>query len=105
MTFQTFELTCTTCGQTFAAPDDRAAPGLVEEESARCARLREVNERRKALDAARNQAGFAGILHGDEDKDTVDMVMQRDSMARLDSALRDEAEGLAKQMSHVPAER
>lgn len=97
------DLTCTACGKTFAAPDGRAAADLVEEESARCARLREVSEQRRALDAARTQAGFAGVLHGTEDKDTVDLVMQRDSMARLDAALKKEAEGLAAALLHEPA--
>ncbi len=99
---RTNELTCVTCGTSFAAPAGRETVGFVAEESARCARLRDVNERRKALDAARTQAGFAGVLHGNEEKDTGDLVMQRDGMLRLDAALKKEAEELAAAMLHEP---
>jgi hypothetical protein len=99
---RTTELNCTTCGKTFAAPAGGRAVELVAEESARCARLRDVNERRKALDAARIQAGFAGVLHGNGEKDTGDLVMQRDSMLRLDAALKNEAEALTAAMLHEP---
>lgn len=96
-------LTCTTCGKAFAAPAGREAIGLVEEESARCARLREIAEQRNALDVARTQAGFAGVLHGSGETETVDLVMQRASISRLDAALENEAQGLAAEMLHVPA--
>ena len=96
-------LTCNTCGKAFAAPPGREGAGLVEEESARCARLREVNEQRAALEVARNQAGFAGVLHGNEDKDTMDLVMQRASLTRLDAALKAEAADLSAAMLHEPA--
>ena len=97
-------LTCTNCGRSFVPPAGRAPESfaeLVEEESARCKRLGEVNRQRQALIAARTQAGFAGVL-GSETVDTVDMVAQRESTARLDAALREEAEDLAKAMLHVP---
>jgi len=97
------DLTCSTCGKSFAAPQGGEAAGLADEESARCARLREVTEQRAALEAARTQAGFAGVLHGNEDKDTMDLVMQRASLSRLDAALKAEAEELAASMLHQPA--
>jgi len=73
-----------------------AAAAFVEEESARCGRLREITQQRQAL-AARTQAGFAACL-GSDTVDTVDLVAQRRSLAQLDSALRAEAEELAKVM-------
>ena len=73
---------------------------LVEEESARCKRLGEVNRQRQAL-AARIQAGFTGMIGG-ETVDTMDLVAQRESTSRLEAALKEEAEDLAKLMLHVP---
>ena len=95
---------CRTCGKPFTPParHDEAAAALVEEESVRCSRLREITQQRQAL-AARTQAGFAGVL-GSDTVDTVDLVAQRRSLAQLDSALRAEAEELAKVMQHVPGE-
>ena len=98
------ELTCTTCGKHFAPPAGYARESfaaLVEEESARCKRLGEVNRQRQSLVAARTQAGFAGVL-GTETVDTVDIVAQRESTSWLDAALKEEAEDLAKVMLHVP---
>lgn len=94
-------MNCKTCGKTFAVSGGRESAALVEEESARCARLREIVTQRNAIDATRHAPGFTG-LHGTGDTDTVDLVMQRHSMARLDAALRSEAEGLAKLMWHKP---
>ena len=96
-------LNCTTCGKAFVVPAGREVAGLVEEESARCARLREIEEQRRALDATRTQAGFAGALHGSGETDTVDLVMQRNSMMCLDAALKNEAEGLVAALLHEPA--
>jgi len=97
-----FMMNCKTCGKTFAASGGRESAALVEEESARCARLRDIDVQRKSIDDTRRQPGFTGVLHGTGDTDTVDVVMQRHSMARLDAALRSEAEGLAKLMWHTP---
>ena len=97
------ELICTHCGKTFSLPAGRAREtftALVEEESARCSRLREIMQQRQAL-AARTQAGFAGVL-GTEVVDTVDRVAQRQSLAQLDATLKAEAEELSKVMLHVP---
>lgn len=96
-------LICTTCGKAFAAPAGRQVTGLIEEESERCARLREIEEQRRALDATRTQSGFAGALHGSGESDTVDLVMQRNSMMRLDAALKNEAERLVAALLHEPA--
>jgi hypothetical protein len=96
---------CRTCGKPFTSPAahaSEATAALVEEESARCSRLREITQQRQAL-AARTQAGFAGVL-GSDTVETVDLVAQRRSLAQLDSALRAEAEELAKVMQHVPGE-
>lgn len=98
-------LKCKTCGKSFAPPAghaSEASAALVEEESARCSRLREITQQRQAL-AARMQAGFAGVLGGDT-VDTVDLVAQRKSLAQLDATLKAEAEGLSKVMRHVPRE-
>lgn len=97
-------MNCKTCGKIFAVSGGRESAALVEEESARCARLREIATQRESIDAACHQPGFTGVLHGTGDTDTVDLVMQRHSMARLDAALRSEAEGLAKLMWHTPAQ-
>ena len=97
-------LTCTNCGRSFVPPAGYAhesLAALLEEESARCKRLCEVNRQRQSLVAARPQAGFAGVV-GTETVDTVDIVAQRESASRLDTALKEEAEDLAKIMLHVP---
>jgi len=94
-------LLCLTCNQNFFAPAERLGEiraGLIEEESSRCARLRQVSEQRQALATARSQAGFAGIP-----TDSTDRVIQRDSMARLEQTLNDEAESLKRSMWHSPA--
>jgi hypothetical protein len=94
-------LACLTCGRSLAVPEARTsevAQSLADEDSARCARLRQVAEQRRALADA-----FArGDYVGPEDSDTVDLVMRRESMARLDGALAAEAESLAKSMWHAP---
>ena len=96
-------LKCRTCGRSFAPPagDEReASAAIVEGESARCSRLREITQQRQSL-AARIQAGFAGVL-GTEAVDTVDRVVQRQSLGQLDATLKAEAEELSKVMRHVP---
>jgi hypothetical protein len=98
-------LKCKTCGKSFASPAghaSEASAALVEEESARCSRMREITQQRQAL-AARMQAGIAGVL-GSEPVDTVDLVSQRQSLAQLDATLKAEAEELVKVMLHVPGE-
>jgi hypothetical protein len=98
-------LKCKTCGKSFAPPAadaGEASSTLVEEESARCGRLREITQQRQAL-ATTVQAGFAGVL-GTEPIDTVDRVALRQSLAQLDATLKAEAEGLSKAMLHVAAE-
>jgi len=87
---------CTACGAAFEAPPDVEAAGFVAEESARCARLGELVEQRKTIDAARTQAGFAGVV----DADTADLVVHRESMSRLDAALKSESEAIVKAMKH-----
>ena len=97
-------LTCTNCGRSIVPPAGYAHESLaavLTEESARCKRLGEVNRQRQSLIAARTQAGFAGVL-GTETVDTVDIVAQRESTSRLDTALKEEADDLAKIMLHVP---
>jgi hypothetical protein len=98
-------LKCKTCGKSFASPAghaSEAAAALVEEESARCNRMREITQQRQAL-AARIQAGIAGML-GSDRLDTVDQVAQRATLAHLDATLKAEAEELAKVMLHVAGE-
>jgi hypothetical protein len=97
-------LRCITCGGFFAAPADRRQSilALIEEESARCQRLREIGLQRQTL-AARIQAGVAGTLGGDT-VETNDLVAQRQSLAQLDAALMAEAAALANTMVHVPAQ-
>ena len=98
-------LKCKTCGKSFAAPAgpaSEASAALVEEESARCSRLREITQQRQAL-AARTLAGFAGVL-GSDTVDTADLVAQRQSLAQLDATLKAEGEGLSRVMLHVPGE-
>ena len=98
-------LACKTCGKSFTTPaaqTSEAAAALVEEESARCSRTREITQQRQAL-AARTQAGFAGVL-GSDTVETVDLVAQRRSLAQLDATLRAEAEELSRVMLHVPEE-
>lgn len=92
-------LACTTCGAAFEAPQGRDATGTILEESARCARLREINEQRKALEVARTQAGFAGMTASSE---TMDRVAHQTSMARLDLALKAEAEKISGALLHAP---
>lgn len=94
---------CATCGKVLAAPlghGREAITTLVEEESRRCSRLREITQQRQAL-VARMQAGMAGIVSSDT-VDTIDIVAQRRSLTQLDTALKGEAESLAKIMLHVP---
>ena len=96
-------LKCKTCGKAFAPPAghaSEASAALVEEESARCSRLREITQQRQVL-AARTQAGIAGVL-GHDTVETGDQVTQRESLAQLDATLKAEAEALAKVMLHVP---
>ena len=98
-------LKCKTCGKSFAPPADHASKAsarLVEEESERCSRVREITRQRQVL-AARMQAGIAGVL-GSEPVDTTDMVSQRQSLAQLDATLKAQAEGLSRSMLHVPGE-
>jgi hypothetical protein len=85
---------CTTCGKSLTSAE------RVEEESVRCARLREIAQQRQAL-AVRIQGGIAGML-GSDTIDTVDLVAQRKSLAQLDATLKAEAEGLEGEMGHVP---
>ena len=75
---------------------------FVDEESARCARWREIAQQRQAL-AARIQAGIAGML-GTDTMDTVDLVAQRKSLTQLDATLKTEAEALKRVMGHIPGE-
>lgn len=89
-------LTCTNCGGAFDVPAGHEASAFAADESARCARLREIADQRRALDAARTQAGFAGVT------ETLDRVAQQTSMERLDMALRVEAAGIEKAMAHNP---
>jgi hypothetical protein len=99
------ELACTSCGKSFAPPPGHAsesAASLVEEESARCRRLREITQQRQTV-AARIQAGIAGVL-GSVMVDTVDRVAHRKTLAQLDATLKGEAEDLSKFMLHVPGE-
>lgn len=100
---ESFALVCRTCGKSFTPPAGHASEQsipLVEEESSRCNRLREITQQRQAL-ASRTQAGFAGVLGGDT-VDTVDLVAQRRSLAQLDATLKAEADELSKVMLHVP---
>ena len=99
-------LRCRTCGKSFAPPAGHASEAsveLVEEESVRCSRVREITRQRQVL-AARMQAGIAGVL-GSESVDTVDLVSQRQSLAQLDATLKAQAEGLSRGMLHVPGEQ
>ena len=100
-----FSLRCKTCGKSFAPPAGHvsAASGeLVEEESIRCSRVRDIARQRQVL-AARMQAGIAGVL-GSEPVDTMDLVSQRQSLAQLDATLKTQAEALSRGMLHVPGE-
>ncbi|MBC8008364.1 MAG: hypothetical protein H7X76_09995 [Prolixibacteraceae bacterium] len=99
-------LKCKNCGKSFGVAESlpsESAGKLVEEESARCARLGEITQQRQAL-AVRIQAGIAGVL-GTEAIETVDRVAQRQSLAQLDATLIAQTEELAKVMWHAPAER
>jgi hypothetical protein len=89
-------LICTTCGIAFEAPTEAAGADFVAEESARCARLAQLDDQRKALEAARMQAGFAGVV----DVDTADLVVHRENMSRLEAALRSEADEIIRAMRH-----
>jgi hypothetical protein len=98
-------LKCKTCGQFFAPPDGHvreASTELVEEESLRCSRVREILRQRQVL-AARMQAGISGVV-GSETVDTTDLVSQRQSLTQLDAALKAQAEALSVDMLHVPRE-
>ena len=85
---------CATCGKSLTSAE------RIDEESARCARLREIAQQRAAL-AVRMQGGIVGMLGGDT-IDTVDLVAQRKSLTQLDATLKAEAEGLERAMGHVP---
>lgn len=91
---------CKTCGKFLTLTSGQATTALVDEESARCARLREITQQRQAL-ASRAQAGITGVL-GSDTMDTVDMVAQRRSMNQLDVALKAEAGVLVEKMLHTP---
>jgi hypothetical protein len=90
------QLTCTACGTAFEAPRGAEAAQFAAEESARCVRLGELAVQRKSLDAARTQAGFAGVV----DVDTADLVVHRETLSRLDAALRSESEDILRAMRH-----
>ena len=90
------QFTCTTCGTAFRAPLDGLAASLVAEESARCARLGELAGQRKALEAARMQAGFAGVV----EIDTANLLVRRENMSRLESALKLEFDEILRLMRH-----
>ena len=100
-----FSLRCKTCGKSFAPPAGHASAAsadLVEEESARCSRVREITRQRQVL-AARMQAGIAGVL-GSEPIDTMDLVSRRQSLAQLDATLKVQADELSRVMLHVAGE-
>lgn len=97
---ETHARTCKTCGKTLPVQTGPGADALVEEESARCSRLREIAQQRHAL-AAKMQSGIVGLL-GSDTADTVDLVAQRNSFAQLDATLQAQAEALAAAMTHVP---
>ena len=90
---------CAACGAEFELPAGEAAAGFPAEEAARCARLGELREQRRTLEAARTQAGFAGIV----DADTVDLVVHRESLSRLDAALKSEQDEIERAMRHKRA--
>jgi hypothetical protein len=91
---------CKTCGKALALATGPQTDTLVEEESARCAQLREIAQRRRVL-AAKMQSGVTGLLGGDT-VDTVDLVAHRKGLAQLDAALQAQAEALAGAMVHSP---
>ena len=91
---------CATCGESLTIQNGRVSIEFVDDESARCARWREIAQQRQAL-AARIQAGIAGML-GTETMDTVDKVAQRQSLTQLDATLKTEAEELERVMGHIP---
>ena len=100
---ENFALRCKSCGAILAVPrglESEATLRLIDAESLRCARLREITQQRQVL-GARIQAGIAGML-GSDRIDTNDLVAQRKSLAQLESALKEEAEDLAKFMVHLP---
>lgn len=90
-------MTCANCGASVEVPRGADAARYAEEEAARCARLREIGAQLGSLDAARTQAGFAGVT------ETMDRVAHRASMDRLDLALKAEAERLRREMGHEGA--
>lgn len=94
-------LICKTCGKFLTLTSGQASAGFVDEESARCARLREITLQRQAL-AARVQSGIVGVI-GSDTVDTMDMVAHRKSLAQLDATLKTQAEELVKAMLHTPA--
>jgi hypothetical protein len=91
---------CQTCGKSFTAPAGQASDELVEEESARCARLREIAQQRQAL-SLKLQAGIVGML-GSDTVDTIDLVAHRRSLAQLDATLAAQAKELEAAMLHKP---
>jgi phage FluMu protein Com len=98
-------LRCKTCGKVLAAPlghSKDVLATLIDEESARCSRLREITQQRQSL-AARTQAGITGMLDH-ERIDTIDMIAHRKSLLQLDSTLKAEAEALSTVMHHSPAQ-
>lgn len=92
-------LTCTSCGAAFEAPKGADSAAFAADESARCARLREIAQQRGSLDVARTQAGFAGVT------ETLDRFAQKASLDRLELALKAEAEKIRRAMQHEPAEK
>src|SRR5258708_23388272 len=98
-------LKCKTCGKSFAPPaghGSEASARLVDEESARCARLREITQQRRPL-ADRAQAGIAGGL-GSDTLETIHMVPQRESLPQLDAALEAQADEFAQVIFHPPGQ-
>ena len=91
---------CATCGESLTIQNGRVSNEFVDEESARCARWREIAQQRQSL-AARIQAGIAGML-GTDMMDTVDRVAQRQSLTQLDATLKTEAQELERVMGHIP---
>lgn len=91
-------LTCTSCGAVFEAPPGGDAAAFAADESARCARLREIAQQRSSLDVARTQAGFAGVT------ETLDRFAQKASLDRLELSLKAEADKIRKAMKHEPPE-
>ena len=96
---------CTNCEGLLAIPEgfrQEALTALIEEESARCARLGEIAQQRQTL-AMRIQAGIAGIP-GREGVETNDLIAHRQSLAQLEQTLKAQYAELSKVMIHKPRE-